>query len=418
MKITKIVGRQILDSRGLPTVEVEVTLDDGSLGRAAVPSGASTGKYEAVELRDGGPEYSGKGVQKALDNIKNMIMPAVVGMEAADQSALDQKMIELDGTENKSKLGANAILAVSLAIAKAAAVSQKLPLFRYVSQLAGNQNYHLPIPMFNVLNGGAHALGSTDIQEFMIVPIKAKTFAERLRIGAEIFQDLKSELKDKGYATTVGDEGGFAPAFQNGDEEALEFLVDAIKKSGYTPGVEVSIALDVAASELYESGKYDFKRAKLTRDSNQMLQWYQSLKQQFPIISIEDGFSQDDWQGWQQMMLAMGHDIQIVGDDLVVTNPQLIAKASEQKAANAAIIKPNQIGTLSETIESVSQAHKAGWKTIMSHRSGETEDVTIAHLAVGLNTAFIKSGSVSRGERTAKYNELLRIEEALGLADS
>lgn len=416
MKITDIRARWILDSRGNPTVEVDVNLEDGSHGRAAVPSGASTGSHEAVELRDGGNAFNGKGVQKAVDNVKNEIVPALLAVDALDQAKIDQTMIDLDGTPNKGRLGANAILAVSLAVAKAAAQSKKLPLYHYFAELAGTQSqtFTLPLPMMNIINGGKHAAGSTDIQEFMIMPIGAKTFSEAIRMGAEIFQALGKVLHDKGYGTTVGDEGGYAPAVKNGNAEALSLIAEAVEKAGYTLGEDVVLALDVASSELYEDGKYILNTEGKTLDSAEMTSFYKELSSKFPIVSIEDGLSEDDWSGWQTLTAELGDTIQLVGDDLLVTNTEFLQKGIQTKSANAILIKVNQIGTLTETINAVKMAHDAGWKAIISHRSGETEDTTISHLVVGLNTGQIKTGSLSRTDRVAKYNELLRIEEELG----
>lgn len=417
MKITDIRARWILDSRGNPTVEVDVNLEDGSHGRAAVPSGASTGTHEAVELRDGDPKaFNGKGVQKAVDNIKNEIMPALLAVDALDQAMIDQTMIHLDGTPNKGRLGANAILAVSLAVAKAAAQSKKLPLYHYFAELAGTQNqtFTLPLPMMNIINGGKHAAGSTDIQEFMIMPVGAATFSDAIRMGAEVFHALGKVLHDKGYGTTVGDEGGYAPAVKNGNAEALELIAEAITKAGYVLGEDVVLALDVASSELIEDGKYVLKTEGKALSSAEMSEFYKDLTDKFPIVSIEDGLGEDDWGGWQALTIAIGDSVQLVGDDLLVTNTEFLQKGIQTKAANAILIKVNQIGTLTETIQAVTMAHDAGWKAIISHRSGETEDTTISHLVVGLNTGQIKTGSLSRTDRVAKYNELLRIEEELG----
>jgi enolase len=410
MKIQKIIARQILDSRGNPTVEVDVELDDGSRGRAAVPSGASTGSHEAIEKRDGGKAYGGKGVLEAVKSVTDVIAPAVKDMDASDQKALDAKLLELDGTPNKANLGANAILGVSLAVAKAAAVSQNLEFYEYVAKLAGNNKLSLPMPMMNFLNGGAHASDSTDVQEWMIVPIGAATFPDALRMGAEIFQTLRSVLKSQGHSIQVGDEGGFAPKISS-NAGALELLKEASAKAGYTWGVDVAAALDVASTEFYEEGHYYLRRDEQTLSSAELLDWYKELADKHPIVSIEDPFAEDDWQGWADMTTALGDKLQIVGDDLLVTNPERLQKAIDQKAANAILIKPNQIGSLSETIEAVKLAQKNGWNTVMSHRSGETEDTTIAHLAVGLGTGQIKTGSLSRTDRLAKYNELLRIGE-------
>ncbi|HSW81416.1 MAG TPA: phosphopyruvate hydratase [Candidatus Saccharimonas sp.] len=413
MKITKIISRPILDSRGVPTVEADVYLSDGSMGRAAVPSGSSTGSGEALELRDGGEAFNGKGVSKAVANVTEVIVPALIGKDASDQRDIDQTMIDLDGTENKSKLGANAILAVSLAAAKAEATSQKLPLFKYVAALVDNTTFAMPMPLMNVINGGKHAAGSTDIQEFMIVPVGGALFVDRMAMGAEIFMALKKELESRGFGTTVGDEGGFAPAVK-GNEEALQLLVAAVGRTKYKLGTDVKFALDVAASELVNAdGNYELKTEGRTLTSSQMVAWYKDLCARYPIMSIEDGLGEDDWQGWHQLTIELGADVQLVGDDLLVTNTKLLKRAIAEHSANAILIKPNQIGTLTETIAAVQMAHDAQWNSVMSHRSGETEDVTIAHLAVGLHCAQIKTGSLSRSERLAKYNELMRIEETL-----
>ena len=413
MKISKIIARPIIDSRGVPTVEADVVLDDGSLGRAAVPSGASTGSGEALELRDGGDLFGGKGVGKAVVNVYETLAPALRGQDAGNQQAIDERMIELDGTENKSKLGANAILAVSLATAKAVAVSQNTPLYKYVASMVENTNFVMPMPMMNLLNGGKHASGSTDIQEFMIVPKGGKLFIDRMAIGVEVFMALRQELEARGFGTTVGDEGGFAPAVK-GNEEALKLLVAAVERTKYKLGEDVAFALDVAASELIaDDGDYHLKTEGKKLSSSQMVEWYKDLAARYPIISIEDGLGENDWQGWQHLNRELGGDIQLVGDDIFVTNTKLLQKGIAEHTANAILIKPNQIGTLTETIKAVQMAHDAHWKTIMSHRSGETEDTTIAHLAVGLNCSQIKTGSLSRSERLAKYNELMRIEEEL-----
>lgn len=413
MKIQAITARTVFDSRGFPTVEADVILEDGSLGRAAVPSGASTGAGEALELRDGGPAFSGKGVTKAVRNVIERIAPALAGHDADDQAAIDQALLDLDGTDNKSNLGANATLAVSLATAKAAAASKHIPLYAHVAQLAGNQALSLPMPMLNILNGGKHAEGSTDIQEFMIMPLGATSFAHAMQMASEIYHALAKVLRAKGYATTVGDEGGYAPQVAGGTTEALELISQAVTAAGYTLGQEVSIALDVASSELVNGEMYDFAREGKKFSSQELIAEYKTLADRFPIVSIEDGLGEDDWAGWQLLTTELGDKLQLVGDDLLVTNTKLLQKAIEQKAANAILIKPNQIGTLTETIQAVTMAQAAGWNTVMSHRSGETEDVTIAHLAVGLNTGQIKTGSFSRSDRIAKYNELLRIAEAL-----
>jgi enolase len=411
-KITKIVGRQILDSRGNPTVEADVFLQDNTMGRAAVPSGASTGSGEALELRDAGEAYGGKAVTKAVANINGAIAEALVGKDASDQKAIDQLMIELDGTENKASLGANAILAVSLAVAKATAAQKNMPLHRYIAEMTGTQAPSLPLPMMNIMNGGKHAAGSSDVQEYMVMPIGAETFSDALRIGTEIFHALAKVLKAAGYGTTVGDEGGYAPQVKRGNREPLELIAQAVEKAGYTLGKDVSLALDVAASELYEDGQYNLATEGKKVNAEELIAWYEQIAQEFPMVSIEDGLAEDDWQGWATLTAKLGDTVQLVGDDLLVTNTKLLQRGITEKAANAILIKPNQIGTLTETIEAVQMAQKAGWKTVMSHRSGETEDVTIAHLAVGLGTGQIKTGSLSRTDRVAKYNELLRIAEA------
>jgi enolase len=414
MNITTIHARQILDSRGNPTVEADVTLEDGTIGRAAVPSGASTGSHEAVELRDGEKAYGGKGVLKAVANVNGEIATALHGFDASDQAKLDTTMIDLDGTPNKGRLGANAILAVSLAAAHATALQLRKPLFEYVGSLAGNSTYTLPLPMMNIINGGKHAAGSTDIQEFMIMPVGARNFSECIQVGAEIFAALGKVLRQKGYGTTVGDEGGYAPAVKNGNAEALELIAEATKNAGYSLGKDVMLALDVASSELLEDGKYQLKTEGKSLTATEMTEFYKELSERFPIASIEDGLAEDDWEGWVQLNDVLGDKIQLVGDDLFVTNTDFLQKGIDTKAANAILIKVNQIGTLTETINAVQLAQKAGWNTVMSHRSGETEDTTIAHLAVGLNCGQIKTGSLSRTDRVAKYNELLRIEEILG----
>jgi enolase len=413
MDIKSVVMRQIFDSRGFPTVECDVTLSDGSLGRAAVPSGASTGSGEALELRDGGSAFNGKGVTKAVENGNTIIAPALVGIDASDQRAIDQKMLELDGTDNKSKLGANATLAASLATAKAAAVSKNLPLFRYIGELVGNQTYTLPMPMLNILNGGKHAEGSTDIQEFMVMPVGADSFAKAMQMASEIYYALGKILKDKGYATTVGDEGGYAPSVAGGSDEALQLISEAVAKAGYSLGDDVVLALDVASSELTDESGYNFAREGQHYTTEALIDKYAALADKYPLISIEDGLAENDWDGWKQLTTKLGDKLQLVGDDLLVTNTTLLRRAIDEKAANAILIKPNQIGTLSETIDAVQMAQQAGWNTVMSHRSGETEDATIAHLAVGLNTGQIKTGSFSRSDRIAKYNELLRVSEQL-----
>lgn len=413
MKIQSIIARAIFDSRGFPTVECDVVLEDGSLGRAAVPSGASTGAGEALELRDGGSAFGGKGVDRAVENVNTVIAPSLVGFGAEDQAGLDARMIELDGTENKSKLGANATLAVSLATAKAAAVSKGLPLYRYIGELTGNTTFTLPMPMLNILNGGKHAAGSTDIQEFMVIPATARDFRHAMQMASEIYHALGKVLSAKGYATTVGDEGGYAPSVSGGSTEALSLIEEAVTKAGYKLGEDVKLALDVASSELVENGGYNFAREGKQFTTAELIEYYRGLAEQFPLISIEDGLGEDDWDGWKQLTQELGDRLQLVGDDLLVTNTTLLEKGIEQQAGNAILIKPNQIGTLSETIEAVQMAQKAAWNTVMSHRSGETEDTTISHLAVGLNTGQIKTGSFSRSDRIAKYNELLRISESL-----
>jgi len=413
MKIQTISALQIFDSRGFPTVECVVTLEDGSTGRAAVPSGASTGAGEALELRDGAAAFNGKGVSQAVQNIETIIAPSLVGFDATDQSGIDKRMLELDGTENKSKLGANATLAVSLAVAKAAADAKNMPLYAYIGELTGNSTFTLPMPMLNILNGGKHAAGSTDIQEFMIMPLGARDFAHAMQMASEIYHKLGKVLAAKGYTTTVGDEGGYAPSVSGGSNEALELISQAVTEAGYTMGQDVSLALDVASSELVENGSYNFAREGKTFTSAELVDFYADLAARFPLVSLEDGLGEDDWDGWKQLTEKLGATVQLVGDDLLVTNTKLLARGIEEKAANAILIKPNQIGTLSETIEAVQMAQKAGWNTVMSHRSGETEDTTIAHLAVGLNTGQIKTGSFSRSDRIAKYNELLRIASTL-----
>lgn len=409
--IHTIIGRQILDSRGNPTVEADVILEDGSLGRAAVPSGASTGSGEALELRDGEAAYGGKGVGKAVANINGPIAERLAGFNASDQNGLDAAMIELDGTENKANLGANAILAVSLATAKAVAVGKKVPLYRYIAELTGTSAMTLPLPMMNVMNGGQHAAGSTDVQEYMILPVGAATFAETLRIGTEVFHALAKILKSEDYGTTVGDEGGYAPAVRNGNREPLELIAKAVEAAGYKLGTDVVLGLDVASSELYKDGTYMLATEGRSVNATELIGWYKTIRQDFPVVSIEDGLDENDWDGWKKMSGELGSTVQLVGDDLLVTNTKLLQRAIDESAANAMLIKPNQIGSLSETIDAVKTAQAAGWNTIMSHRSGETEDVTIAHLAVGLGTGQIKTGSLSRSDRIAKYNELLRIAE-------
>jgi len=412
--IEDITGREILDSRGNPTVEVEVTLMDGATGRAAVPSGASTGVHEALELRDGDKgRYLGKGTLKAVDNVNGDIADALVGWDALEQKAIDETMIELDGTPNKSKFGANAILGVSLAVAKAAANSLGLPLFRYIG---GVYAHVLPVPMLNILNGGAHTgWQSTDAQEFMVMPLGAESFAEGLRWGAEIYHNLKAVLKSRGYTALVGDEGGYAPALK-ANAEAVEVILEAIQKAGYKAGEQVAIALDPAASEFYEEDTqtYNLRKEGRKLTGEQMVAFWKSWVDQYPIVSIEDGLAQDDWQSWELMVKELGDRIQIVGDDLLVTNPERVRRAIKEKAANALLVKLNQIGSLTETIEAVETCQRAGWRAVTSHRSGETEDSTIADLAVALNMGQIKTGAPARSDRVAKYNQLLRIEEMLG----
>lgn len=411
--IENVCAREILDSRGNPTVEVDVLLDDGTVGRAAVPSGASTGVHEAVELRDGDKDrFGGKGVSKAVDNVNDTIADAIIGLDPTRQVEIDEAMIRLDGTSNKGRLGANAILGVSLAVAKAAALSIGLPLYQY---LGGVNAKELPVPMMNILNGGAHADNNVDIQEFMIMPVGADSFAEALRINAEIYQALKKVLKDKGLATAVGDEGGFAPNLDS-NEEALQVIVEAIKKAGYKPGKEVMLAIDTAASELFEDGKYNLKGEGVVKTSAEMVEWYAALCDKYPIISIEDGLAEDDWDGWKQLTDALGKKVQLVGDDLFVTNVERLKKGIEMGVANAILIKLNQIGTLTETLDAIEMAKRAGYTAIVSHRSGETEDTTIADVVVGTNAGQIKSGAPCRTDRVAKYNQLLRIEEDLGAA--
>jgi len=408
--IIDIAAREILDSRGNPTVEVDVRLEDGSFGRAAVPSGASTGVHEAVELRDGGKRYGGKGVEKAVAAVNGELFDTLCGMEAEDQIRLDKAMIALDGTPNKARLGANAILGVSLAVAKAAAEAANLPLYRFIG---GAKSNLLPVPMMNVLNGGVHADNPIDFQEFMIVPVGAPNFREALRMGAEVFHTLKKGLKDAGHNTNVGDEGGFAPNLKSADE-ALSFIVKAIEKAGYKPGEDVYLALDPASSEFFENGKYVLKGEGRTLDPVGMVKVYEDLCARYPIFSIEDGHAQDDWEGWIAMTKALGNKIQLVGDDLFVTNTARLKQGIAKGAANAVLIKLNQIGTLTETLETVEMAHKAGYRNVISHRSGETEDSTIADVAVATNAGQIKTGSLCRSDRLAKYNQLLRIEEQLG----
>jgi len=410
--INKIQGREILDSRGNPTVEVDVFLESGCMGRAAVPSGASTGEREAIELRDGDKKrFLGKGVRKAVENVNTLIQPEIAGMESLDQVSIDRRMIELDGTENKSKLGANAILGVSLAVMKASAAEMALSLYRYIG---GVNARTLPVPLMNILNGGAHADNNVDIQEFMIVPWGAKTFAEAIRMGAEVFHSLRNVLKGKKLNTGVGDEGGFAPDLRS-NEEALEVIIQAIEKAGYKPGEEIALALDSAASSFFQNGKYVMSAEKKPeKDSAEMVEFYNHLIAHYPIVSLEDGLDENDWEGWKLLNQKLGRHVQIVGDDLFVTNTKLLKKGIEEKAANSILIKLNQIGTLTETLETIEMAKGAGFTAVVSHRSGETEDTTIADLVVACNTGQIKTGSASRTDRICKYNQLIRIEEELG----
>ncbi len=412
-EIVDVYAREILDSRGNPTIEAEVTLEDGSMGRAAVPSGASTGAHEAVELRDGDKSrYLGKGVQKAVAAVNDEIFPELLGLEAEDQRLIDQVMIELDGTPNKSRLGANAILGVSMAVAKAAADASGLPLYRYI----GGANAHiLPTPMMNIINGGAHADNPIDIQEFMIMPVGAETFADALRCGAEIFHTLKKGLSAAGHNTSVGDEGGFAPNLKS-TEDALGFIMKSIEAAGYQPGEDVVLALDAAATEFYKKGKYELEGEGKSLSSDQMAAYWGDLVSRFPIVSIEDGMSEDDWDGWLALTKLIGNKCQLVGDDLFVTNTARLAEGIEKGAANSILVKVNQIGSLTETLEAVQMAHMARYTAVMSHRSGETEDSTIADLAVATNCGQIKTGSLARSDRLAKYNQLLRIEDELGPA--
>ncbi|MEV5706783.1 phosphopyruvate hydratase [Actinoallomurus sp. NPDC052274] len=405
--IEAVHAREILDSRGNPTVEVEVQLDDGSGARAAVPSGASTGQFEAVELRDGGERYNGKGVEKAVQGVEDEIAPELLGYDADDQRLIDQALIDLDGTPDKSRLGANAILGVSLAVAKAAALSADLPLFRYV----GGPNAHvLPVPMMNILNGGAHADTNVDIQEFMIAPIGASTFSEAVRWGAETYHALKAVLKGRGLATGLGDEGGFAPELPS-NRDALDLILEAIQRAGFRPGADIALALDVAATEFHSEGTYAFEGGK--RSAEEMASYYGELLDAYPLVSIEDPLSEEDWAGWQALTEAVGSRVQIVGDDLFVTNPERLQRGIDSAAANALLVKVNQIGTLTETLDAVTLAHMSGFRTMMSHRSGETEDTTIADLAVAVGSGQIKTGAPARSDRVAKYNQLLRIEELL-----
>lgn len=408
--IESVKAREILDSRGNPTVEVDIRLESGVVARAAVPSGASTGAFEAAELRDGGSRYLGKGVVNAVENVVSKIAPAIKGMDVFEQRSIDTKMIELDSTVNKSSLGANAILGVSLAVAKAAAAERKLPLY---SSLGGNDAKLLPVPMMNILNGGAHADTNVDIQEFMIAPIGAASFKEALRWGAEVYHSLKSVLKKRGLATSIGDEGGFAPNLES-NRAALDLIIDAIEKAGYRVGNQVALAMDVAATEFFSDGKYSFEGSLLS--ATEMIAYYKGLVDSYPLVSIEDPLSEDDWDGWAAITKELGDRVQLVGDDLFVTNPDRLKRGLDSGIANALLVKVNQIGTLTETMDAVAMAHKANYRTMMSHRSGETEDTTIADLAVALSCGQIKTGAPARSERVAKYNQLLRIEEELGSA--
>lgn len=411
--ITHIHAREIIDSRGNPTVEVDIALEDGSFGRAAVPSGASTGTMEALELRDGDKKrYLGKGVEKAVANVNGEIADALTGMDAEEQLKIDMALMDLDGSDNKSRLGANAMLGVSMAVAKAAAESVGLPLYRYIG---GSSAHVLPVPLMNIINGGQHADNKLDIQEFMIMPIAADTMKDAIRMGAEVFHHLKKNLAEEGLNTSVGDEGGFAPKIGKADE-ALSYIMKAIEAAGYAPGQDIVLALDVAASEFYHDGKYVLEGENKTMDFGKLLNYYEKLVSKYPIISIEDPMAEDDHLGWKEITNLMGETVQLVGDDLFVTNPVILAKGIEDGLANALLVKVNQIGTLSETLQAVEMAHRSGYRAILSHRSGETEDTTIAHLAVATNCGQIKTGSLSRSDRLAKYNELIRIEEELGRA--
>lgn len=411
--IKSVTARQILDSRGNPTVEVDVSTEEGVLGRAAVPSGASTGEYEAVELRDGDESrFRGKGVTEAVSNVNNTIAPELQGLNVLDQVGIDRTLLELDGTPDKSALGANALLGVSLATAKAAAATLGLPLFRYVGNARAST---LPVPLMNILNGGEHADNNVDMQEFMVAPVGPSSFAEALRVGVEIFHTLSDVLHERDYSTAVGDEGGFAPDLSS-NEEAIELVVNAIEKAGYTAGTDVFVALDPATAEMYEDGEYVFWKSapESPRSSEEMVEYWSDWADQYPIVSIEDAMDEDDWKGWQMLTDAIGKDVQLVGDDLFVTNTDRLSRGIDEGSANSILVKPNQIGTLTETIDAVEMAHKNGFTAILSHRSGETEDTTIADLAVALSTGQIKTGSASRSDRVAKYNQLLRIEEQLG----
>ena len=409
-EIVEVTGREVLDSRGNPTVEVEVVLDSGATGRAIVPSGASTGEHEAVELRDGGSRFLGKGVEKAVANVNTAIAQAVVGMDATDQRALDSTLIHLDGTENKARLGANAMLGTSLAVAHAAAAELELPLFRYVG---GPHAHVLPVPMMNVINGGAHADNNVDLQEFMIMPVGAPSFREALRWGVETYHTLKKVLHDRGLATAVGDEGGFAPNLES-NESAIAVLVEAIERAGFKPGTDIAIALDPAMSELYKDGSYHLSGEGKVLSRSEMVAWWASIVDRYPIVSIEDGMAEDDWDGWKELTDAVGSKVQLVGDDLFVTNARRLQMGIDRNVANSVLVKVNQIGTLSETLDTVELATRHAYTSVMSHRSGETEDATIADLAVATNCGQIKTGAPARSDRVAKYNQLLRIEEMLG----
>ena len=410
-RISQVKAREVFDSRGNPTVEVDIWVECGALGRAIVPSGASTGMREALELRDKRKKrLNGKGVTKAVDNVNKTIAPAVIGMDAADQTAIDRQMLDLDGTPNKSKLGANALLGVSMAAARAAAEAYGQPLFQYIGGI--NARY-LPVPMMNILNGGAHAANNLDIQEFMIIPVGAKSIAEAIQMGAEVFHNLKQLLKKKGLNTAVGDEGGFAPDLES-NEAALKFIIGAVKAAGYKPGKDISLALDVAASEIFKNGKYILQSENKRLSPKSMIDYYESLIDKYPILSIEDGLAEQDWKNWELMTTRMGGHVQLVGDDIFVTNPKIFAKGISQGIANSILIKLNQIGTVTETLDAIEMAKLAGYTTVISHRSGESEDTFIADLVVGVNSGQIKTGSMSRTDRVAKYNQLIRIEEILG----
>ncbi len=409
-EIVEVVGREVLDSRGNPTVEVEVMLDSGAIGRAIVPSGASTGEHEAVELRDGGSRYLGKGVTRAVENVNSSIATAIIGMDATEQRLIDTALIDLDGTDNKSRLGANAMLGTSLAVAHAAAAELELPLFR---ALGGPHAHVLPVPMMNVINGGAHADNNVDLQEFMIMPVGAPSFREALRWGVETYHTLKKVLHDRGLATAVGDEGGFAPNLDS-NEAAIAVLVEAIERAGYAPGTDIAIALDPAMSELFKGGKYHLSGEGKTLDADEMVAWWVAIVDKYPIVSIEDGMAEDDWDGWSKLSAALGSRIQLVGDDLFVTNARRLSMGIERNVANSVLVKVNQIGTLTETLDTVEMATRHSYSSVMSHRSGETEDATIADLAVATNCGQIKTGAPARSDRVAKYNQLLRIEDRLG----